>query len=103
LCERENLTDDYLDELLAVRAKPAIKDGHLRRNWDHEGRKHDYFDVSMMYLVLEDVAISTLELSEFRQRKAEVLFREDMAAANEVDDNVDMETREDGGFVQNWR
>ena len=103
LCARDNLTDDYLDELLAVRAKPAIKDGHLRRNWDHEGRKHDYFDVSMMYLVLEDVAISTLELSEFRQRKAEVLFREDMAAVNEVDDNIEPEPSQGGGFVQNWR
>ena len=77
LLPREQLTDSYIEELLSVREQPQKREGHLRRNWDHEKRKHDYFDVSMMYLVLEDVAISSLDISEFRLQQAEILFRED--------------------------
>ena len=100
LMPREKISDQYIDELLSVRERPNIREGHLRQNWDHEGRKHDFFDVSMMYLVLEDVAISCLDLSEFRQKKAEVLFRSDEEEAPEPE----IVTPENGsGFVSNWK
>ncbi len=101
LMPREKLSQSYIEELLSVREKPSIREGHLRKNWDHEGRKHDFFDVSMMYLVLEDVAISELDISEFRRKKAEVLFRADSQQDNSS--QPEPVRAESGGFVNSWR
>ena len=100
LLPREKLSDDYIDELLSVREVPKKREAHLRCNWDHEGRVHDFFDVSMMYLVLEDVAISELDISEFRCKKAEILFRNE---TDEEDDSEVTEQREKNNFVNSWR
>jgi len=50
--------------------------------------------------VLEDVAISELDISEFRCKKAEILFRNE---TDEEDDSEVTEQREKNNFVNSWR
>jgi hypothetical protein len=54
----------------------------------------------MMYLVLEDVAIRELDISEFRCKKADILFRSE----NEENDDAPAPAKQEGnGFVNSWR
>jgi hypothetical protein len=98
---RESLTTGYIDELMAIRPNAKKRDGHLRQNWSHDGRVHDYFDTGLIYLVLEDVAIKFLDPSEWRHRKAAVLFRED--AEPQAEPETAVTATSGAGFVQSWR
>jgi hypothetical protein len=85
-----------------VRAQPTKREGHLRKNWHHEGRTHDYFDTGMMYFSLVNIAAVVLDEKEFRHNKAGflTLARE---AAMEADDVADVEAAQSSGvgFVGN--
>jgi hypothetical protein len=67
------IDSEYLKEIAAVRPDHSKKDGEQYENWDHNGRVHDFFDTGKMYLVIEDVAVSSLERRYFRHNKAEIL------------------------------
>jgi hypothetical protein len=97
LLPEDRLTESYITELGAFRPNPRKKDGDARKNWDHGGRKHDWFDVGMMYLVLEDVAIKLLDPSEFRLNEAEVLRRSDIAPEQEAKPES-----HSTGWVKSW-
>jgi hypothetical protein len=64
---------DYLKEIAAVQADYKKRDGDQYENWEHNGKVHDFFDTGKMYLVIEDVAVSSLERRYFRHNKAEIL------------------------------
>jgi hypothetical protein len=83
LLDKDALNDEYFAEVAAVRAMPNKREGHLRKNWDHEGRTHDYFDTGMMYFTLLDIAATLLEETEFKHNAAEYLIRAREAAADE--------------------
>lgn len=62
----------YIKEINAFKPtdRPA---GQEPENWTHENRVHDWFDISKMYFVLEDVAITHLDSSHWQHGKAQVL------------------------------
>lgn len=100
LLPREQVTDEYLAEVAAVRSMPKLREGHLRKNWHHEGRVHDYFDTGLIYLCLEDMAIDLMPASEWRHGKAEVIRRR----AQEEEDESDPQPAEGSGkaWVQRY-
>jgi len=87
----ERLTVQIVDELLSVKENPRKREGHLRKNWSHDGRVHDYFDVYMMYFVIEDVACCSLDINEFRYGKADLII--------EADAEPEVERPKSTGFV----
>ena len=98
LMHRTEHTDEYFAELAALRPQEKRRDGHMRKNWHHEGRVHDYFDVGMMYFVLLDVAANCLDDGEFRHNKAEFL-RLAREAYSEEPDTDEYEVQEGGSYV----
>lgn len=90
---------EYLKELAAVRPDATKRDGHQYENWDHNGRVHDFFDTGKMYLVIEDVAVSSLERKYFRHNKAEILkIPGDSSDASAADQSATPRK----SWVKNW-
>ena len=65
-----------LDQILACKADPNAKWGHLPQNWTFGNRVHDYFDVTKMAFCARDYAMKELKLQRFRFCKSSRLIRQ---------------------------
>lgn len=95
---KPNTDINYLKEITAVRATEKTN-GKEPENWEHEGRIHDFFDLSKMYFTLEDVAITELDTSYFQHGKAEILQSLAQAETEEIEIPV---TSTSKSWVNGW-
>lgn len=50
----EDITDEYIAHIAALRPNDKLKNGHERENWDNFGADDHFFDCEKMWLVLLD-------------------------------------------------